>query len=134
MAIWQKRFCHFPDLIFFNWCIYCTSISFFLLNLRAGSRYIADQRSDSSQYRCVSRTFSLELSDPFHCREKIEYPLLVVKPIEKSVVIIRVSTAAIRSSRGLSYLSTIWNAGRLIFCVRNGYRNYPAAMAAILTY
>jgi len=31
----------------------------------------------------LARAFSLELSDPFHCREKIEFPLLVVKPIEK---------------------------------------------------
>ena len=42
--------------------------------------------------------------------------------------------AAIHISQRLSYLSTVWNAGRLIFCVREGYRNYPAAMAARLTH
>ena len=35
-------------------------------------------------------------------------------------------------SQGLSYLSTVNNVGRLIFCVRNGNRSGPATMAAIL--
>ena len=38
--------------------------------------------------------------------------------------------AAIRGSRRLAHFSTAWNAGRLIFCVRYGYRSIPAAMAA----
>ena len=44
----------------------------------------------------------------------------------------KVSIAAIQSSQGLSHLSTIKNVGRLICCVRDGYRNYPSAMAAML--
>ena len=39
---------------------------------------------------------------------------------------------AIQSSRRLAHFSTIRNVDRLIFCVRDGYRSYPAAMAAIL--
>ena len=42
--------------------------------------------------------------------------------------------AAIQSSRRLSYFSTVRNAGGLIFCVRDGYRNCPAAVAAKLTF
>ena len=40
--------------------------------------------------------------------------------------------AAIQSSRRLAHFSTVRNAGRLIYCVRDGYRSYTAAMAAIL--
>ena len=40
--------------------------------------------------------------------------------------------AAIQSSRRLAHFSTVRNAGRLIFCVRDGYRSCPAAMAAKL--
>ena len=36
------------------------------------------------------------------------------------------------SSQRLSHFSTVYNAGRLIFCVRDGYRSYPAALAAVL--
>ena len=36
------------------------------------------------------------------------------------------------SSQRLSHFSTVYNAGRLIFCVRDGYRSDPAAMAAVL--
>ena len=44
----------------------------------------------------------------------------------------RVSTAAMQISQGLSYLSTVNNVGRLIFCVRKENRSCPAAMAAVL--
>ena len=40
--------------------------------------------------------------------------------------------ATIQSSRRLAHFSTIRNVDRLICCVRDGYRSYPAAMAAIL--
>ena len=40
--------------------------------------------------------------------------------------------AAIQSSRRLAYFSTVRNVDRLIFCVRDGYRSDPAAMAAKL--
>ena len=40
--------------------------------------------------------------------------------------------AAIQSSRRLAYFSTVRNVGRLIYCVRDGYRSCPAAMAATL--
>ena len=40
--------------------------------------------------------------------------------------------AAIQSSRRLAYFSTVRNVDRLIFCVRDGYRSFPAAMAARL--
>lgn len=42
--------------------------------------------------------------------------------------------AAIQSSRRLAHFSTVRNAGRLICCVRDGYRSDPAAMAATLSY
>ena len=40
--------------------------------------------------------------------------------------------AAIRSSQRLAHLSTVRNVDRLIYCVRDGYRSSPAAMAARL--
>ena len=40
--------------------------------------------------------------------------------------------ATIQSSRRLAHFSTVRNVDRLIYCVRDGYRSYPAAMAAIL--
>jgi hypothetical protein len=40
--------------------------------------------------------------------------------------------AAIQSSRRLAYFSTVRNVGRLIYCVRDGYRSDTAAMAARL--
>lgn len=40
--------------------------------------------------------------------------------------------AAIRSSQRLAHLSTVRNVDRLIYCVRDGYRSCPAAMAARL--
>ena len=42
--------------------------------------------------------------------------------------------ATIQSSRRLAHFSTVRNVDRLICCVRDGYRSYPAAMAAILSY
>ena len=42
--------------------------------------------------------------------------------------------ATIQSSRRLAHFSTIRNVDRLICCVRDGYRSYPAAMAAIFSY
>ena len=39
--------------------------------------------------------------------------------------------AANEFSRGLAYLSTDSHVGRLIFCVRYGYRSFPSAMAAM---
>ena len=41
---------------------------------------------------------------------------------------------AIQSFRRLAHFSTVRNVDRLICCVRDGYRSYPAAMAAILSY
>ncbi len=40
--------------------------------------------------------------------------------------------AAIQSSRRLAHFSTVRNVDRLIYCVRDGYRSDPAAMAATL--
>ena len=42
------------------------------------------------------------------------------------------SMAAIRSSQRLAHLSTVRNVDRLIYCVRDGYRSCPDAMAARL--
>ena len=40
--------------------------------------------------------------------------------------------ATIQSSRRLAHFSTVRNVDRLIYCVRDGYRSVPAAMAATL--
>ena len=42
--------------------------------------------------------------------------------------------AAIQASRRLAHFSTTENAGKLIFCVRYGYRSFLAAMAAEKTF
>ena len=40
--------------------------------------------------------------------------------------------ATIHSSQRLAHFSTVRNVDRLIYCVRDGYRSFPVAMAAIL--
>ena len=56
--------------------------------------------------------------------------------IKKAIQIyfIMVNMTAIQSFRRLAHFSTVRNVDRLICCVRDGYRSYPAAMAAILSY